>query len=165
MTYLVFRSTADASSAETFEYLGVFGDLPTNGGESYYSAQCGDGLGSGGGAQKLYFVPVPIVRDLPASGTTAQLIAGAYAKALPGQKMNLSVADKYITSALLPGVTIDTFHWTLLDVNFKTYQTVYTNETSPTSGILTPMVEADLNQKDTHFYWADSGKKCRKSIS
>ncbi len=155
MTYLVFRKTPPASGGSgpaTVEYLGPFG------GTTLYTAACADATGRG--PQSLYLVPVPVERELPDGPPFGwRLIEGDIAKALPGQKMNLRLEDKYLTTYGPGGVTLDTFSWTVPDKAFKDYVCVYTAEDADTSGTLTLLAAGDLNQQEAHFYWADSGTK------
>jgi len=169
MTYLVFRTTGDRGSSYrsgtgdplvvtlpgSVEYLGTFG------GTSHYEALCADATGSG--PQSLYLIPAPIEREIPTTESFSldpdwRLIEGDYAKALPGQKMNLLLQDKYLNNYGPWGVTLDTFIWTIPDKTFRAYDP--DPEPHSNHSNYFDLVDSDLSSTQVvHFYWADSGKK------
>lgn len=153
MTYLIFRSTPPAqgsSDPPQVEYLGKYDESIAT---ADISARCD--TGNGGGAQTLYLVPAPVMRDIPGDSTyDFSLIEDDFAKALPGQKMNLRLEDKYVRNYGPVGVTLDNFQWTLPDKTFKDY----TPDASNSNYLDVPASEL-TGQQEVHFYWKDSGEK------
>lgn len=145
MIYLVFLKTPPS----TVEYKGTFD------GSASFSATCSDSSGQSE-PQTLYLVPVPIERQIPiASGTAPwNLVEHNYTKALPGQKMNFRIQDKYLNSYVPGGASLGDCQWTVPDKVFKDYLPDSNNSH------YSSLAAADLAPaKDVHFYWADSGDK------
>jgi hypothetical protein len=147
MTYLVFRKTPPeegSSAPDTVEYLGPFG--------TQVEARCA--TADGRGPQTLYFVPVPVERKILGTQTALwNLLEADFAKALPGQRMDLTVQDKYLNLYGPPQTTIDTFEWPSADLG-KTFKEFYV-----VSHVLNyqDILPADLAQQEIKFYRTKGG--------
>ena len=159
MTYLVLRTTPPAvgNGAPTVEYLGRFGVAL-----HLTAGWIRDGTGLRG-PQSLYLVPVPIERNFGLTPLVGDIpwyrIEGTVGKALPGQKINLRLEDKYLTSYGPGSVSLGSFQWTIPDKTFKDYIVDYPGENNHASGTLTLLEGDDLSMQNVHYYWADSGEK------
>lgn len=149
--YLVFRTTPDFSGNTTKEYLGQLSD-----GGAFTAGFSELDCYQSEIPQTLYLVPIPIERKILDDGLQWRAIRGQAAHALPGQKMNLLLQDKYLaqlTTDVLLGVTLSGFDWDLPDKTFKSYDP-NTNNSKYFGLDLT-----DYWNQEVHYYWADSGEK------
>ncbi len=150
MTYLIFRTTPPEDGTpyqETVDYLGQYSLTSTG-----LTARCL--TEDNRGPQSLYFVPVPIERQILGSHS---LLENDYAQALPGQRLILKAQDKYITNYGPPGATLDNYEWPAADLGktFKDYTVTINANQSP--GQLQNLAASDLDQQDIVFYRTKGG--------
>jgi hypothetical protein len=87
---------------------------------------------------------VVITRDIAGGAESFEPITDSNRDVLPGQRMILRV------EATRPNVTLANFKWTIQGKTFANYAA------DETSGKLTPLYPADLDDQKVVYYWADA---------
>ncbi|WP_172683375.1 Ig-like domain-containing protein [Verrucomicrobium spinosum] len=96
--------------------------------------------------KKATMVPV-IKRDEEGGTVEWKLIAGALAKVLPGQRMNLKVDVSDLPNA----PSVNNFHWAVTGGKFKDYTA------DGSQGVRTMLQQSEYEQQDIHYYWSQTG--------